>query len=277
MARMRTIPVLRATLALAILASASTAKTPGPKLKSGDVRNWRVESVPAARDSVAWRRWERNANWSSVEWSVTIASGAVVATQLERPRDRKSHGLPFEPVFKKFRTPKAWFKVDNGWLVAFNRGEFGKALCWFSPDGARAAKISNHQVVAFTSTSDGIFAIEGLAHLGRSRGTLIRLRKGEGDGSWIAEEILRFPGAPRAISVRKNEKLLVTLDDGLVQVDLKPKVTSTNLLTDAGWGGLYPNSSVLSHNETSLFIGMRTYVGEYDLTKKRLRYLAPPE
>ena len=40
-------------------------------------------------------------------------------------------------------------RVDDGWLVGFNKGEFGAALYWFSADGKQNYKISDHQVWEF--------------------------------------------------------------------------------------------------------------------------------
>ena len=64
----------------------------------------------------------------------------------------------------------AFARVDDGWLIGFNHGEFGAALYWFSLDGNRNYKISDHQVVDFISTPDGFLAVEGLAHLGNLAG-----------------------------------------------------------------------------------------------------------
>ena len=47
------------------------------------------------------------------------------------------------------------------------------------------------------------------------------------------------------------------------------------LLADVPWGGLYPNSSILLPDEQRLYIGMRQFVGEFDLTTKKLRLLVP--
>lgn len=48
-------------------------------------------------------------------------------------------------------------------------------------------------------------------------------------------------------------------------------------LPDAAWSGLYPNSSVLSPDEEKLYIGMRQFVGEFDLAAKKLRVFIPAE
>ena len=74
-------------------------------------------------------------------------------------------------------------------------------------------------------------------------------------------------------SAARLDRRLVTLSDSLVCVGADRKIQI--LLSHAPWGGLYPSSSVLSQNEQSLYIGMRQFVGELDLTTKKLRLLIP--
>ena len=71
----------------------------------------------------------------------------------------------FTPAVGQFRGASAFARVGDGWFVGFNQGEFGAALYWFSLDGQRNYKISDHQVLQFVRVWDGICAIEGLAHM----------------------------------------------------------------------------------------------------------------
>lgn len=65
----------------------------------------------------------------------------------------------------------------------------------------------------------------------------------------------------------------MTLTDCLVSLDTENKIQT--LLFFAPWNSFYPNSSVLSQDEQKLFIGMRQFVGEFDLNTKKLRLLVP--
>ena len=67
--------------------------------------------------------------------------------------------------------------------------------------------------------------------------------------------------------------MLITLSDSLVSVSKDHKIHT--ILPDVLWGGLYPNSSVLSQDEQKLYIGMRQFVGEFDLLTQKLRLLIP--
>jgi hypothetical protein len=49
------------------------------------------------------------------------------------------------------------------------------------------------------------------------------------------------------------------------------------LLQDAPWNALYPTSSVFSPDEKKLYIGMRQFVGEFDIQTRQFRMLIPSE
>jgi hypothetical protein len=163
--------------------------------------------------------------------------------------------------------------VDDGWLVGFNHGEFGAALYWFNHDGKHHYKISNHQVVAFFSLPDGIYAIEGLAHMGASCGSVIRITRPTTSGHWQASRVVRLPYAPNTVAVRRDGSIVIALSDSLVSVG--PDHHVNTLISDAPWGGLYPSSSILLPDESRLYIGMRQFVGEVDLATNHLRLLVP--
>lgn len=69
--------------------------------------------------------------------------------------------------------------------------------------------------------------------------------------------------------------MVITLTDSLILVDNKWKVTT--LVENPTWGGLYASSSALSNDEKKLFIGMRQYVGEFDFSTAKFRYLIPSD
>jgi sugar lactone lactonase YvrE len=127
--------------------------------------------------------------------------------------------------------------------------------------------------VDFFSLKNGVHAIEGLAHLGGSRGSIIRITRPKAGAHWQALPVVKLPSAPYAVSLRRNGTVLITLSDSLVSVGSDRKVNT--LLADPSWGGFYPNSSILSPDEQRLYIGMRQFVGEFDLTTKRFRFLIP--
>ena len=67
--------------------------------------------------------------------------------------------------------------------------------------------------------------------------------------------------------------MFITLSNSLVSIG--PDHTIRTLFSSALWDGLYPNSSVISFDGTKLYIGMRQYIGEFDLTTNMFRFLIP--
>jgi hypothetical protein len=162
-------------------------------------------------------------------------------------------------------------KVSDGWIAAYNQGEFGAAVYWFSKDGKNRKKLSDHQINDFLIEGDRIFAVEGLAHLSLSQGSLIEIKKE--DGSWKVEEFLPLPGSGEAIArVGKGDYIIAT-SDMLLRVNLDREILL--LIPNGDWGGLYPSSVATDGNY--VYIGMRQFIARCKLGKnvQSLDFLVP--
>ena len=172
-----------------------------------------------------------------------------------------------------FRPRKANWLAGCGGTRPITLRMSGAALYWFNPNGKQSYKISDHQVVDFFSLPDGVHAIEGLEHMGVTEGSVIRIARTQPQDHWQALSMLKLPEAPCAIAVRRDHTLLITLSHSLIAVDSGCKIDT--LLPDPPSGGLFHNSSILSADERKLYIGMRQFVGEFDLVTRKLRLLIP--
>ncbi len=182
-------------------------------------------------------------------------------------------GLGFTPRAEGLKAVAAIAPVVDGYLVGFNEGEWGAALYWFSRDGKCSYKVSEHQVVDFVVVSETIYAIEGLAHLVFSEGSVIKITRSNHCRRWEAHEWVKLPFAPEVVSLTRGNVMVITLSDALVAVDTRGQVDF--LARDAPWGVLYPGSSVLSPDGDKVYVGMRQYVAEFNLKSKELRMLIP--
>jgi hypothetical protein len=135
--------------------------------------------------------------------------------------------------------------------------------------------LETHQIVDFFSLADGIYAIEGLAHLGGSRGSVLRITRPKEGAPWQAQSVVALPSAPYAVAVKRDGAAVITLPYSLVSVG--PDLKAETLFPNAPWGELYPTSSVLAQDEQKLYVGMRQFVGEFDLKTKTLRFLIPSD
>ena len=264
---MRSIFSLIGSLFFAFAAQGADLKFPT------DVKEWQAIAIPSEDDRSARMAWFYAANYSTYEWNV-FADRDRVQVKLDSTRHQSTEQRPaFDPHVGTLHGASSFSRVGDGWLVGFNHGEWGGALYWFSSDGKQNYKVSDHQIVRFFGLADGLYAIEGLAHMTMSEGSIIRISRGSERLRWRADTFTKLPFAPYAVSVRQDNTMLVTLSDALVSIDSRGKLKT--LLTNPPWIGLYPNSSVVSADGQKLYIGMRQFVEEIDLQTTKSRLLIP--
>lgn len=239
---------------------------------SPDITGWQEIPVPPKEspDRLAWIHKANNNVW--VSWKVYLDM-AVPEAKLTDPTGRAHDPEPFVAKADGFEEANRFKQVDDGWLIGFDHGEFGAALYWFSRDGKSHYLLSNDHVVAFFSLPDGIYAIQGLAHMAVSSGSIIRIARQTATARWRTSTVVPLQQAPYAVAVRRDGSLLVVLSDSLVSVGADHKINT--LIANAPWDSLYPTSSALLPDESRLYIGMRQFVGEVNLATNQLRMLIP--
>ena len=224
---------------------------------------WVVTRPPGVGDS----RWLAANSDTGHEWVVFLSDRrpSVRPRSVRRERDspypERQESYPRMPFAIPRGTAKdglagEWFstRVADGWLIGFNAGEFGSALWWFSPNGTERYRVSDDQVVGFYTTATGLLALEGIAHGTTSRGRVIRLVRGPG-GRWQSVPFTDLGGAPEAAVLSPDGFLTVATHERLVRVHATTGKLDV-LLSDAFWGGLYPNSLAVAPSGT-VYIGMR--------------------
>jgi hypothetical protein len=203
---------------------------------------------------------------SGIEWNVrldknsvkaVLGEGYVEALAGERPKfslNRSKDGDPREE-------PNAVHKVSDGWLVSYNRGEFGGAVWWFSADGSDRRAISKHRVSQFITHQKRILAVEGLAHLGSSEGSVIEFTRQE---HWTVSTFIDLPQSGEVVVPLPDERLCIVASDMLLALSMDGRLEV--LIPNARWGSLYPNSAVYDQASQTLYIGMRQFVARYKVT-----------
>lgn len=142
-----------------------------------------------------------------------------LATGDERRRHAYVIDDPYELGNSRSRldvVPGFGVRVEGGWLLASDRGEFGGELV-FEPDGEPIRFVTRGHFEDVHTLSDGRrVATEGLAHMGSNYGALYEIRQQGMDFSirfWR-----RLPGAPETSWVRVDGTLLVNTTRGSVVV-----------------------------------------------------------
>ena len=235
-----------------------------------DVTKWIEVQRPTER--AEHHIWFYAANRSHMIW-VVARRGDDVRAHLFGWREILKNAFvppPFVPRAEQFSGGRV-FHVDDGWLVGFNEGEFGAALYWFSNDGGKKYKISDDQIVDFMATPTGIIAIQGLAHMGMSDGSVVELTKNAETGRWVSKERKSLPQAPESFVRSRDGRLFIGLSDSLAL--LTPDNQLEVLVKSTDW--VRPDTLVTSADESKIYIGTLQYVCEYDMQTKSFRYLLP--
>jgi hypothetical protein len=143
-----------------------------------------------------------------------------------------------------------------GYLVGFNRGEWGGALLWYTPTGRLKGKLSDENVVELLPGEHSTIVLLGLAHLGGDYGSAVEII--ETADEFKATRSVEFGSAPRAAVRTTPTTVLVVTHNGLVELNTDFSVT--NLLVSK-WGSLYPTSVTVAQDGT-IYVGMRGVVAE---------------
>lgn len=228
------------------------------------VQKWKKHDLPSG-DAVL------QYNNPATSWLVSLDSSGQVIAQNKIAKYPSVDTLPFRLYFdtmrsyswKGFRTVK---KVDNGYLVGFNKGEFGGSLYWFSEKGDTSYQISRVNVDYIFEYKKKVYMANGLFHMGTDLGRINEMRFA--DGKWKVEETLELPSKSNVILPYKDRMLIVTTKtilffDGTNNFDFIKK--------DGFWNILYPQSAVIVNDD--LFVGMRGGVYKINLTTKKEEWL----
>lgn len=233
------------------------------------VDEWKSYPIPDNKDSLIKYNYAKN-------WYVTIKKNKIQASIVKNQGDTipfKNTINPRQSVLHKFYGEQNVVKVNDGFLIGFDGGEWGGSLYWFSKDGKQNYKISGHMVIQFIKREKKLYAIEGLAHMvGRSKGSIIELNKV--DGKWTAKEYLRLPSAPAGIALYKANSFIVITSSSLLQIS--KELIITTLIERGFWEiYLYPRPENIKIKNNIAYFGMRGGIFKYDLTTKNKEWLMP--
>lgn len=218
----------------------------------------------------------RKANYSDYEWVVSRSHNRVIIKK-QVSNEPQQPTLPFDVEHLKGNNTPYFLglryiaKVNDGWLVGFNAGEWGGTLWWFSPNGKKRYMISKDQVCGYIRTKVGLLALEGLAH-GFPRGKIIRLRQVK--GRWTSERFVDLRDAPYAVAQDADGSLVVATTERLLRVHLNKKVSV--LLKGDLWSGTYLDSMVRAPSG-NFYMGMRYAVAKISRVKNtyKVQWLIP--
>jgi hypothetical protein len=207
--------------------------------------------------------------WGGTDWRAFLRDGRPAA-RVRKRTDNDRTNLPFKVEGDSgiYAT-----KISDGWLVAFNHGEWGTEVWWYAPDGTTRSLVSKDPVCGFVQSGQRVLAIEGLAHLRSNWGWLIEFTRGE-DGKWKSKPLTDLKSAPKAAALDKDGTLIVLTTRRLLRVKLG---SPPRELLNAFWTTYSPNSVVIDRSG-AIFIGLEGFVAKITLQgdKPTVARLVPP-
>jgi hypothetical protein len=259
-------------LSLLILLAATTALF----AQECDVSKWVEIPCPKNSKSKEGVLWDYRASQSTNKWHI-YRDGQKVCAVLAARANKATEEIPqFKVEEEHFDHASATIKVSDGWLVGFNRGEWGGALYWFSSDGTNKYRISKNRVVDFIKSDDQVFAIVAGGYMSYTSpwvGLIISISQSSNQGPWQMSTMCRLPQSPCAIVQHPDKSLLVVLDDSFVSATPDGKIRT--IVKEAHWANLAPNTMVLSEDSKTAFIGMHQFVAKVTLKNGRVSFLVP--
>lgn len=185
-------------------------------------------------------------NHSPFEFGVKIENGELIIA---------------EPILEA-----PFFELENGKLDIINRGEFGGALN-FIPDDSSLDTISIlegpiNYMFNFKNKTYFATKIELWKDYG---GAIFELsRKGN---KFNFKDVVRLDSPPEAIAIYKNKIFIA----GHRMFTVIENFKKENVIENAFWGGLYPNSIAVK-NENEIYVGMRGGYSILSLRSKEVKY-----
>jgi hypothetical protein len=145
-------------------------------------------------------------------------------------------------------------KLQNGWLLGFDGGEFGGGL-WFASDDGTTQMLNRENVHGFVATPRGVLVLAGLAHMGLDSGKVFVVPYAVKSPRDV-KLLLELDGAPEAFTKVSDDTILVVTTRGVSRIRSSG---GSELLLRRELGLLSPNS-VAATPEGVIYIGARLFV-----------------
>lgn len=140
-------------------------------------------------------------------WELSVVGDRIVAetavahnrrqTRQDAMRRRDPRAVEINLGMSRPRVvPSQGLAVPEGWLHAFDRGEFGGGIYLFPRKGGKPTRVSGDNTSKIVATPKGIFAIQAFAHLVFWFARLVRVEKGP--SGWKTRAVTDLHEAPHA-------------------------------------------------------------------------------
>jgi hypothetical protein len=144
--------------------------------------------------------------------------------------------------------------TSDGWFVGFNAGEFGGSLWWYPSSRGAGVKLSDRNVRAIISESNGQSYLILVSQPGMSAGAVLTAGQ-DVNGGWKILKQVNLRGAPH-VYTRSAAGLVIVTDASVERLTPSGQL---EVLSDVKYESMSPHSVALGPNG-EIAVGLRFFV-----------------
>jgi hypothetical protein len=199
-------------------------------------------------------------NYSHMSRAVSIEGDRLKITDY-RPRDVKQLPLPVHFKVKpewELRARRHVTKVEGGWLVGIDAGEWGGGLWITNGDGSLSKQIVMDNIKGIIPVSEGIFIFSGLAHMSGDFGNVLMLSDPH-DMHVSFEWAAHLTSEPQAFVAQADNSILMATKFGVW------RLTPSGELNHLFWMKLFRGfsfyiNSIAETADGTIYLGSEAFV-----------------
>lgn len=151
--------------------------------------------------------------------------------------------------------------VEDGTFVGIDRGEWGGELYFQKKGSDEKIDLKHGQIQAIFEDQNKIYVLDGIAHMGFSRGSLGQITRQ--NDNFTYNRLVAFDDAPYTYAPLGDSLLFAAFESFYIVHNNKV----TTFIDKAFWWGLYP-CSIAVENKNNIYIGMRGGYAKINLEDK---------
>lgn len=209
----------------------------------------RSRSIPSKEE-----RRSQNRSYFPERYEVYLGADGTPNYRFRDAPDSYGPELPFNINIEEltgypFKRVQINHKLDDGWLVGFNFGEWGGGLFWFNESGDEHYRLRFGTIQRIISIGSNVYILQGLDQV-RGDGRILKLEKKD---RWTVNTLLELNDTPYASFITENNELIIAATENIILVNTE--FEAEPLIENGFWKYYAAPNSVIIHDDI-LYVGM---------------------
>ncbi|MCX6159489.1 MAG: tetratricopeptide repeat protein [Ignavibacteriae bacterium] len=172
-------------------------------------------------------------------------------------------------------TEKTAIKVNDGYLFAFNNGEFGSWLYWLDSNGIGSYEIKSpgYPIRMFYYRNNNIYAMAGNEHMVPGPYSILKLFRQNGvwetmicyETNW-SDTYNNIDVKPRLFAIDSKDNMIVNTSNNLIRVNIDHSVDS---LGNQIFWNMHKQATSMVILDDIIYVGLKNCVYKYDLVNNK--------